>query len=92
MWIEATQFDESFMQGALALDFFEFGKWKDTHARRRATRNGNHHGQAPESKSSILRALCTQLARRQRGSKPPSGHASVRIPFQARSRHLPHQG
>lgn len=26
MWTEATRFDESFMQGVLASDFFEFGK------------------------------------------------------------------
>lgn len=26
LWIEATRFDESFMQGALASDFFEVGR------------------------------------------------------------------
>jgi hypothetical protein len=33
MWIEATRFDESFMQGALASDFFEFGRSGRMHTR-----------------------------------------------------------
>lgn len=33
LWIEATRFDQSFMQGALAPDFFEFGKSGRTHTR-----------------------------------------------------------
>jgi hypothetical protein len=33
MWIEATRFDESFMQDALASDFFEFGRSGRMHMR-----------------------------------------------------------
>ena len=33
MWIEATRFDESFMQAALASDFFEFGRSGRMHPR-----------------------------------------------------------
>jgi hypothetical protein len=33
MWIETTRFDESFMLGALAPDFFEFGRSGMMHAR-----------------------------------------------------------
>lgn len=33
MWIEATRFDEAFMQNALAADFFEFGKSGRMHTR-----------------------------------------------------------
>ena len=33
LWIEATRFDESFMQRVLAPDFFEFGKSGKMHTR-----------------------------------------------------------
>lgn len=33
MWTEATRFDESFMQHALASDFFEFGRSGRMHTR-----------------------------------------------------------
>jgi hypothetical protein len=33
MWIEATRFDESFMQGSLASDFFEIGSSGRVHSR-----------------------------------------------------------
>ena len=33
MWIEPTRFNESFMQGALASDFFEFGRSGRMHTR-----------------------------------------------------------
>lgn len=33
MWIEATPYDESFMQGSLSSDFFEFGRSGRVHTR-----------------------------------------------------------